>query len=173
MPISAAAVPSVEHTPERKKEAIKMLRQRLHTLAKPMAALALAVGLLSSSAAALAAPSMPAPPGSTGAPASPVGASPNAVYSISGSLYSGYYAWRGPYYENPGNQVSINISYNPPSSTVSVGLCTSTSFNSCQWVQIGAGSGGHTWTIPSPGNYYLDIWNQGPYQISYTGYISV
>ncbi len=149
-----------------------MVGRRLRALAKPLVALAVAAGLFASSAAALAAPAIPVP-GSPGAPASQAGVSPNVVYSINGSLYSGYYAWYGPYYENPGNQVSINISYNPPSSTVSVGLCTSTSFNSCQWVQIGAGSGGATWTIPSPGNYYVDIWNQGPYEINYTGYISV
>lgn len=99
---------------------------------------------------------------------------PLATYSISGTLNANWIVWYGPYYETRGSKMTIRITWNPSTSGVRFGLCTSTTQSSCSWTgTYTGGSGSHTFTVPSSGNYYLAIWNTGPEAISYNGSIDV
>jgi hypothetical protein len=109
-------------------------------------------------------PMIPAQPGLLAA------AIPQATYGIRGSLDAGYVAYYGPYYEQPGAELSLDISYTPASAAVQLGLCTAASFGSCfSWQSIPSGGGGAAWQVTQAGTFYLAIWNQGPGTIDYTG----
>jgi hypothetical protein len=103
-------------------------------------------------------------------PALLAAAIPQATYGVRGSLDAGYVAFYGPYYEQPGAVLSLDITYTPASAAVQLGLCTDANFGSCfNWQAIPAGGGGAAWQVTQTGNFYLAIWNQGPGTIDYTG----
>jgi hypothetical protein len=97
---------------------------------------------------------------------------PLATYSISGTLDTNWMHQYGQYYETRGSKMTIRITWNPSTSSVRFGLCTSLS--SCSWTGTYTGGvGSHTFTVPRSGNYSLAIWNTGPEAISYSGSIDV
>lgn len=95
-----------------------------------------------------------------------------ATYTISNTLRVNYIDYYGPYYETRGSNMTIRVTWNPRTSSVKFGLCTS--ITSCSWTTTYTdGSGSVTFPVSKSGNYYLAIWNTGPEDISYSGSIDV
>lgn len=126
--------------------------------------------MLSFTLVATAGGAVAAPPGSRTNWALLAAAIPQAAYGVRGALNAGFVAFYGPYYEQSGALLSLQMTYTPAAATVQLGLCTDATFGSCfNWQPIPSGGGGAAWQVTQTGNFYLAVWNQGSGTIDYTG----